>query len=518
MTDPVSKTVPEAGEADAAHEDRKPAGEEVSTGAFLRALEARRHGLEAFESSWRLVEDVLDGRLKHRTADGWRSSYLPQGKLEADREYALRVEMTPFFPETPRVLTSRLGALFRHRLRPDGGAAPAWARFLDEAGRRHVKFEDLAVQAAALAQTHGFCAALLDRDPLPADVRDRTPSAAEAAARRMGRPYLTVYAAPDILDWGYGSDGLPAWVKFREFEQRRARWDAPAETVRVYRLVDREAIHVYRVSRDAEGRPRVAAEAPVPHGFSRVPVVFLHPFPGRDGVGRSLLARAAEADVAAARILSDLVWDLFLLGNPILTLKTSRSERDLSRLGLGASRYIPLRNGRPGVENAEELSFVQLDPTGIDALFRAHGLFAAQAARQAGRAAEAAAALPRQQSGLARAWEFKTGEERVLFLLARALEPFLSSCLALAAEALGLDERPVMRLPETFDVSGPQETAELTERILKVAREAGLNELGRTALARLEDLLGVLPEETRAALRREREAISFAAPNQTAAE
>jgi pimeloyl-ACP methyl ester carboxylesterase len=40
------------------------------------------------------------------------------------------------------------------------------------------------------------------------------------------------------------------------------------------------------------------AETPVPHGFSgRVPVVFLHPFPGADGIGRPLLRRAAEADV-----------------------------------------------------------------------------------------------------------------------------------------------------------------------------------------------------------------------------
>ena len=139
--------------------------------------------------------------------------------------------------------------------------------------------------------------------------------------------------------------------------------------------------------------------------------------------------------MAAARVLSDLVWDLFVLGNPILTLKTSRREDELTRLGMGATRYIPLRNGRPGEENAEELSFVQLDPTGIEMLFRAHALFAAQGSPSAMGTGEAAA-IPREQSGVAQAWRFKTGEERILFMLARAIEPFLNECLELAATAL----------------------------------------------------------------------------------
>ncbi|HLX60164.1 MAG TPA: hypothetical protein VKX17_02665 [Planctomycetota bacterium] len=481
---------------------------------FLTALMARRAELCALEPVWQLVDDVLNSNVKQRCENGWKSAYFPKGRLEPVSEYSLRVELTPFFPQTPQILASRLGALFKKRLEiVDGAAAllppnsleqdqqnggrsaaapndgdasdsnpacetpaprtqdagdaslvnragwkPALQRFIKEAGRRHASFEDVATQAACLAQSHGFCAALLDRDPLPADLRDseQAPSVLDAQTRNLGRPYLAVYAAPDVLDWDFGSDGRLAWVKFGERELRRASWDAVAEEELVYRVVDRSAIRVYRVRRGADGEWRATAETPLAHGFAdRVPVVFLHPFPGADGIGRPILRRAAESDVASARVLSDLVWDLFVLGNPILTLKTSRRDEELTRLGLGASRYLPLRNGVPGQENAEELAFVQLDPTGIELLFRAHALFAAQGlptAQATGSEIIAGAAIPREQSGVAQAWRFKTGEERILFMLARALEPFLNECLELAAGALGIEAAPVVKMPEGFDI------------------------------------------------------------------
>ena len=432
----------------------------AETKSFLASLMARRTELEAQEPVWQLIDDVLNSNVKQRCADGWRSSYFPKGRLEPQSEYALRVELTPFFPQAPQILASRLGALFKSRLQiVDQALSPdeRMAKFIKEAGRRHTSFEDFATQATCLSQNHGFCAALLDRDPLPPDARERAPSIAEAEARNLGRPYLALYSAPDILDWDYGTDGRLAWVKFGEREIRRASWDSPGVEELVYRVVDREAIQVYRVQRGADGEWHATEDAPLPHGFDgRVPVVFLHPFPGADGIGRPLLRRAAESDVAAARVLSDLVWDLFVLGNPILTLKTGRRDDELARLGLGVTRYIPLRNGVPGQENAEDLSFVQLDPTGIELLFRAHALFAAQGlpgSHDAGPELVAGAAVPREQSGVAQAWRFKTGEERILFMLARALEPFLNECLELAAIALGVEGLPpVAKLPESFDL------------------------------------------------------------------
>jgi len=412
---------------------------------------------------------------------------------------------------------------------------------LKGAGRRDESFEDIAVQAACLAQSHGFCAALIDRDPLPADLDGRVVSQAEAAARGLGRAYIALYGAPQILDWDFGSDGRLSWVKFVENETARASWDSPAEQLRTVRIVDRVAIRVYRLRRDAKGAWACEAAEPIEHGFKgRVPVVFLHPFPGADGIGRPILQRAAEADIASARILSDLVWDLFLLGNPILTLKTNRNEQDLGRLGVGASRYIPLRNGRPGEENAEALEFVQLDPTGIELLFRAHALFASQARAQAG-GGEDAAAVPREQSGISEAWKFKTGEERVLFMLARALEPFLTECAELGLEAEGKRVEGVgsqgtagsphpalpsvvsalsptgregklnviVRLPESFDVAASQETIATAERLVGLAERLGQTALARTALERVEAVLGALAPEVRSEMKAEREGLAL---------
>jgi len=86
-------------------------------GGFLRALEARRAELEQLEPAWRLVDDVLASRVKAKGNEGWWSSYFPKGRLEPASEYSLRVELTPFFPQTPGLLAARLGALFRTKLR-----------------------------------------------------------------------------------------------------------------------------------------------------------------------------------------------------------------------------------------------------------------------------------------------------------------------------------------------------------------------------------------------------------------
>ena len=141
---------------------------------FLSRLQSRRAGLEQLEPGWRLVDDVLAGRIKRRGADGWGSAYFPKGRLETQGEYSLRVELTPFFPQTPQLLASRMGALFKTRPQVElfpAGPHAQWFKqmqsYLLHAGRRQSSFEDLAVQASCLAQSHGFCAALLDRDPLP---------------------------------------------------------------------------------------------------------------------------------------------------------------------------------------------------------------------------------------------------------------------------------------------------------------------------------------------------------------
>lgn len=418
---------------------------------IIKALAARRAGLEEFDAVWKLIDDVINAHVKQKTGDGWSSEYIPKGRLEPQSEYATRIEITPFFPQTNTILASRLGALFKNGMTYSNESA--MKDFIATAGRRHASFEEIAATAATLSQAHGYCAAMLDRETLPEDAKGREVTTYEANARGLTRPYIALYPAQSILDWEHGNDGRLAWVKFGEVCITRETWDAPQREELTYRIVDRVATTVFHVTQNDAKEWIVTADTPVPHGFDRVPVAFVHPFPGDDGIGRPILRRIAEADVSATRVLSDLCWDLFILGNPILTLKTDRSEEELSHMAMSATRYIPLKNGRPGLENEETLEFVKLDPAGIELLFKAHALFVAQGqptATETGPEQSAGTAIPKMQSGVAMGYRFKTGEERILFLIARALEPFLNDCLSMAAEAMGVQPASVA-FPESFD-------------------------------------------------------------------
>lgn len=417
---------------------------------ILELLQRRKPGLEAFDPVWDLIEAAFSGQIKTRGEAGYSSKYLPKGRLEAPSEYSLRVEMTPFFPQTPAIVASRLGALFETGLTVTGDRG--MQDFAKAAGRRHATLEDVASQAATLVQVHGFCAALIDREPLPADTAGRVVTVAEASARSLARPYIAVYTARNVLDWEYAADGRLAWVKFGESCTRRDAWNGATVDELNYRIVDRVNTTVYHVTQGADHEWHIVQDAPVPHGFAgRVPVVFCHPFPHSDGLGRPVLRRMAESDISATRVLSDLCWDLFVLGNPILTYKTSRPDNEHGQLGIGASRYIPLRAGNKMTgDDGESLEFVQLDATGLELLFRAHSLFAAEGSIEKTAGDETSVGIPQQASGISQAWRFKTGEERVLFMLARALEPFINETLELAAIAMGKSARPTVTFPRTF--------------------------------------------------------------------
>lgn len=416
---------------------------------LLKALERRRPGLEQYVTAWRKVADVMNGSIKTADGDQWKSRYIPQGRLEPATEYSLRVELTPWFPQTPQTVTARLGALFEKGLEIE---AAGLEEFIAHAGRTNGTFEDIASAAAMYVQVYGFCACELDHAAMPGDTAGRMITEEERASRGLNRPYLAIYTPPSILDWDYAGDGRLAWVKFGETITKRETWDGRTNEELLFRIIDRTAVTIYHVTTDENGEVRIVQDKPIPHGFAeRVPVVFCHPFPDENGIGNSILKRNAESDICATRVLSDLVWAMFLLGNPILTLTTARTDDQLSKLGMGASRYIPLKSGNKHTgEEAEKLDFVQLDSTGIDLMLRTHTLFAAEGSDQKTIGQETSVGIPQQASGISQAWRFKTGEERILFLLARALEPFLTECLELASLALGTAGKPAVTIPLNF--------------------------------------------------------------------
>lgn len=493
----------------------------------IEQLLARRADLQALRDEWQVIEDALAGGGAVKRAHtierlaGFRSAggttvpftehvgvsrYLPKNAMEHPEEYAKRLEMTPFLPETPAILQSRQGALFR---KPPEWRLPEALRGLERrATARGASLFDVVAKTAELCQTQGFPCVLVDREALPPDVAARKDavSAEERDRRGLGRIVLAPFAAEQILDWAEDDRGL-VWIKLLETCRSAANWDAAPERLQIVRIVDRTSIRAFEIRTRDGAPPALAERPPVPHGARDsngnpiVPVHVFHATPARDGLGRPNLKGCAEADMAATRVLSEMMWILHMMV-PILALKTHREPDKIGNMGIGASHLVVLQN-KDGERAAEELAFVQLDPTAADRLFRTYEHLVAKAKDQGQKAVGVGVTGPLEQSGISKAWTFKTGEERVLFLLSTELERGFNWLLDLAARMEGADEEAAwIRFPESYEIEAPQERFALSERVLELARANGLPALAAEALARIAQLYtGPLDEKTAAALR-----------------
>jgi len=470
-----------------------------TTDELADKLLTRRSDLCELAEDWKPVEDVLAGpravkgsAIADPQSGRRQSRYLPRNLSEHPDEYLKRLAISPCFFETPGVLQARQGALFREAPKITLPDALAW--FENNATASGATILDVLVKISELCQIHGFAGVLLDRAPLPADVSGRETSLAEVERRRIGRPLWAAYSAPQILDFATDSRGL-LWVKLLEEHPGAAAWDAPLTPVKTVRVVDRLNISLWEIVPDADNRKsKIENRKSVVHacvdaaGLPAVPFVFFHPFPGRDGLGRSTLRGVAEADLAATRVLSELMWLLHMMA-PLLTFKTNRDEQDIGDIGLGASRFLTLQLGS-GSEKSEELSFTQLDPTAADRLAAQYERMVQRAKDQASRTEAAGVAGPVEQSGISKAWTFKTGEERVLHLLATCLERGFHGLLEMTARATepralasgplpygrGSDQDAVgIQMPETFDVQGPEYALEAGKELLPLFAQYGLH-------------------------------------------
>lgn len=212
---------------------------------LAQKLLSRRSDVEAIVSENKIVEDVLSGRsaIISRTSrknsgagispalelpfgidsspdfapvtggpalQVLESRYIPKHAMESFDEYSKRLEMTPFFAETPGILQSRQGALFRKP--PDVNAPPELSEFMKRATVNGMSWLDVVVKLSEQCQVGGFAGLLVDREILPSDVRDRAVTQAEVSARGLGRVIVAPFSAHQIRDWASDRHGL-VWVK-----------------------------------------------------------------------------------------------------------------------------------------------------------------------------------------------------------------------------------------------------------------------------------------------------------------
>lgn len=466
----------------------------------IKQLLSRREDLEKILAESRIVEDVLSGRdaiigpesMEQRNSSiqyfdpvagaatvvpqrYQESRYLFKNASEHPDEYAKRLKMTPVFSETRSILQSRLGTMFKRPPTLEG-----LDDFKSNATAHGMLADEVIMKAAEFAQSGGFCGVLLDRESLPADVQGRPVSKGEVEARGLGRPIWALYPSSQILDWREDARGL-VWVKLVEESCEQAAWDAPERYVKTVRVVDRVSISVFRVISPedfdiGDGIPSKATlelGPVVPHDALDdseqpcCPFRFLHPFPARDGIGRSVLGGSAEADITATRILSSLIWVLHIHGCPILSLLTNRKSEDIADIGVGSSTLVVLQAGNGANRPDEKMAYVTLDVGAVDKLMQMYETLTAKAREQSEKQSGAAIQGPREQTGISKAWTFKTGEERILFLLSVCLQSGFEWLMKLTARYSGVEPDSVkVTFPQSFDIEGPIETVELTEAAL----------------------------------------------------
>lgn len=436
------------------------------------------------------------------------NKYLPKGKIEDDDDYKRRLNMTPYFPETPKIIQDRIGAIFSERPELDGSLKDKFLEFEESATDND---ESLTVAAAASAtwmQRVGFQGCFIDRAPLDAETTARMQegslSDAEAKARKLGEPYCVFYRPNQILDFETDENGL-VWVKVVEFYAERTAWSDEPKAVRKYRIIDRQNVTTYKV--DAE--QKISKETPIPHGHvdenkkPEVPFVFLSsPVDTWSLLGGSMLIESADADVACTRLLSDIMWALYLLGNPILCWWVHDNEK--GSLDLTPGRYVKLKPGT-GTREKEELGFAQLDATGLELQINVHAATKAQGRQLAGRVGDAVIQdQPKEVSGVSRAWEFKTGEERVLFLITHALQVGYQKILRVVALMNGLDPEGIkIKFNTKFDIGAPKDKLDISERVFDIASKANMPESAKLALRNIVDSLGPRSEEQDATIEKE---------------
>lgn len=415
------------------------------------------------------------------------SKYLKRNATEYPQEYSKRLEMTPFFSETAPILQQRQGSLFKKP--PTTKLPDALKDFDKNCTANGATIDDTIAKIAEFSQTEGFCGILIDREALPADVVDpktkaaRKVSVAEAQKRKLGRVIWALYPAPQILNFQQDARGL-TWVKLVEESCIQDSWDAEEIYVKTVRVIDRKTITVYRIKSDeyfaigAEPPDEVSVEEdkPIPHNHvdeqnnPLCPFQFFHPFPARDGIGRSILKGCAEADIAATRILSAIVWVLHLHGCPILSLLTHKEPDKIADIGVGSSSLWVLAAGNTNSGKANEAgAYVTLDTGGVEKLIEVYEKLVAKAKEQAEKATGAGISGPKEQSGISKAWTFKTGEERILFLLSICLKQGIEWLLKATARISGADPDAVSCVfPQSYDVEGPIEVVDLVNQVLPV--------------------------------------------------
>ena len=485
--------------------------------------------------------------------------YIPQGSMEPPEDYAKRIALTPWFSETKDILNDREGSIFsdpplvQYKAGTPDRAAPAvqpksvdtplvvanpsgekptgnagvssdveeevnpLQEFIESSTADGKPFDVFAAEALRALQIGGYAAAFVDQRAAPSGIDPARMSKADAKKTKTGEPVIVFYEADQILDYDFDPSGSLAWIKVVESSIERAAWNSDAEHVKTVFVIDAVNVKSWKIY---DSKPEPVPQPDVAHGRGFVPVALGNFFADKSGLGNSCLIQCADADIAATQILSDLRWTLFVLGSPILQFRAQSTDegKTARQLGVGTSRYT-IVNCAKGEMGEEDLSFVQMDAAGIEWLYNLYSEMKNKAKDASGKGGDVALTAPAEQSGVSRAWEFKTGEERMLFLLTFQLQTFCTAIIKIVAQVKGLDPALFcVEFSKDFEVADPTKKATALGPVIETCKTYKLSSALQAGLRELIEISIDMTPEEKAEFENELAAIDLAADAQAEAD
>lgn len=469
------------------------------------------------------IADLKEGGTKlfpfHKASKEQEFIHLPKGVQEPWSEYQRRVALTPFFPETPNIVDNRRGALFAKE--PTITTHEVVTPFLETIGTKRQSYREILDFIAWRTYAYGMVAVFADFREIPEEVKARLDrgeeiSQEEADEKRLNQPVLGVFNERQIYDFSFNrKDGRMDWIKLRTTFVDRTGWRGEGDKVEVFRIIDRSNVNVFEVRETSEGA-RVTDTQILSHGAinssgdPEVPVVLIRPFTGTDEIGQSPIQLSVDADLTAARLLSDITWNLYVHGCPIVIFETNDTSGErAASLEWGTTRYVQLMlgNQHAGTES-EDMRYLQLDAEGTRLLIEMHQKMVEKANELANRTSPQSATDPVAMSGIAKQWDFKTGEEKALNEHVHALQMASDEVLKLVSRLLSTKKVVKVDIPQlekevqtsfdpSFEIGDPMFNLDTNERVIDLAKKHKLRKLMTSGLRRVPDSLHNLKGEER---------------------
>jgi len=453
-------------------------------------LESRHCEYGEHAESWQWADAVRNAKLRSVRE---RQRWLVRGESEPIMDFELRAKLLSYSADTPRLVSRITGSVWK---RPPSYDVPEGklSEFVDSATRSGQALAELAQAAATAALWHGWSVALLDRRAQPQGAPGAV-TQADAQALGLDLPYAVLFEAPQVLDWRVNADGLLSYVKLVS-----PPYTEGGLTVTEYREVIPGGIRLWRVEKTADGAERVTGgelipAAPALAAAGRLPIAVCQYDPVDAMVSRSPLTESLQAERRALLILSDLLWDMYVAGHPVIKLWSRDKPREV---GVGVTKFLHFLPPDKG-QSREDATWMEITGSGLAHQSRAYtdarrDIWAQAGISPVGQGGETSEGASGYQLDTA----YEKSEGNLLARVARMAEAFEWDILTLAALDLGVvpDWRTARGLvgvtyPHEFDLKSPARMlAALSQLRMHLPPDsAALKELLRRAtLAHLPNL------------------------------